>query len=132
MLLDINLPSVVEKAVKDVASVATPLAIIVLGAEFEFSDIKGYKKEITIVMLARLVLIPLIVVGVATWLGFRNEALVCLLVAFGGPIAVSSFAMSQQMGGDEKLSSQLIVISSALCLLTLFVWIFTLSYIGLF
>lgn len=132
LLLGINLPSVVEKAVKDVSSVATPLAIIALGAEFEFSELKGYKKEITIVMLARLVLIPLIVVGLATLLGFRDEALVCLLVAFGGPIAVSSFAMSQQMGGDEKLSAQLIVLSSALCLLTLFAWIFTLSYIGLF
>lgn len=132
LLLDIKLPSFMEKSVKDISGIATPLAIIALGAEFEFSGIKGYKKELTIVMLARLILIPLIVITVASLIGIRNEALVCLLITFGGPIAVSSFAMSQQMGGDEKLSAQLIVMSSALCLFTLFVWIFTLSYIGLF
>ena len=40
--LDLKLPSVIEKSVKDIASMATPLSIIALGAVFEFSDIKGY------------------------------------------------------------------------------------------
>lgn len=132
LALDIKLPSVLEESVSDVASVATPLSIIVLGAGFEFSSIKGYVREIAIVVSARLVIIPLIVISIAVWCGFSGEALACLLVTFGGPIAVSSFAMSQQMGGDEKLSAQVIVISSALCLVTLLLWIFALSSLGLF
>jgi len=130
--LDIKLPSVVEKAVKDTGSIATPLAIIALGAGFEFSGIRGYVREISIVILARLVIIPLIVLSAAVLCGFSEEALACLLITFGGPIAVSSFSMAQQMGGDEKLSAQIVVISSALCLFTLFLWIFRLSYLGLF
>jgi len=130
--LDIKLPSVVEKAVKDTGSIATPLAIIALGAGFEFSGIRGYVREISIVILARLVIIPLIVLSAAVLCGFSEEALACLLITFGGPIAVSSFSMAQQMGGDEKLSAQIVVISSALCLFTLFLWIFGLSYLGLF
>jgi len=47
-------------------------------------------------------------------------------------LAVSSFAMAQQMGGDEQLAAQLVVLSSALCLATLFGWIFILSYLHLF
>ena len=132
LLLDINLPSIIEKSVKDISSVATPLAIVALGAGFEFSDIKGYKKEILIVVLARLVVVPLIVLSCAILCGFSGEAIACLLITFGGPIAVSSFSMSQQMGGDEKLSAQVIVISSVFCLITLFLWIFGLDYMGLF
>jgi predicted permease len=35
------------------------------------------------------------------------------------------------MGGDEKLAAQNVVVSSALCLLTLFGWIWALSALGL-
>lgn len=129
---DIKLPAVAETAVSDIGSIATPLAIIVLGSEFEFTEMRGYIKEIAIVVSARLVIVPLVIISAAVALGFSGEALACLLVTFGSPVAVSSFAMAQQMGGDEKLSAQVIVISSAFCLLTLFVWIFALSYLGLF
>lgn len=128
----IKLPGVVEEAVSKVSSVASPLAIIALGAGFEFADTKGYLKDVLVVVLARLVFIPAIILSVAVGLGFEGEALACLLITFGGPIAVSSFSMSQQMGGDEKLSAQTIVMSSALCMITLFLWIFTFGRMGLF
>lgn len=131
-VLDIKLPTIIEKSVKDVASIATPLAIIVLGSVFEFSDIKGYFRENVIVVVSRLVIVPLIIIPVAVWLGFTGEALACLLVIFATPIAVSSLAMTQQMEGDEVLATQVIVISSAVCLVTLFLWIFVLNFIGLF
>ncbi len=131
-IFDIKLPSLIEKSVKDISSIATPLSIIVLGSVFEFSDIKGYFKENVIVVLTKLVIVPLIVLPVAVWLGFSGEALACLLVVFASPVAVSSFAMAQQMDGDETLAVQVIALSSAFCLITLFLWIFVLSFLGLF
>ena len=130
--LNIKLPSIIEKSVKDISSIATPLSIIVLGSVFEFSDIKGYLRENLIVVATRLVIVPLIVIPVAAWFGFSGEALACLLVVFASPVAVSSFAMAQQMDGDQALASQVIVLSSAFCLVTLFFWIFALSSLGLF
>lgn len=132
MLFDIKLPSLIEKSVYDIGKVATPLAIITLGASFSFTHTKDCAKELIIATLARLVVIPLLVICVAVALGFRGEALACILIASGGPVAVSSFAMSQQMGGDENLSAQVIVVTSALCLFSLFGWIFALSSMGLF
>lgn len=132
MVLDFKLPYVIEKAVSDIGSISTPLAIIALGAGFEFSGIGGQLKEISIIIIARLILIPLIVLSAAVLCGFSGEALACLLITFGGPIAVSSFPMVQQMDGDEKLAAQVIVISSALCLFTLFFWIFGINSLGLF
>lgn len=132
LLLGIKLPSFLETAVNDAASIASPLAIVVLGASFNFSSIKGSIKELAITVAARLLIVPALAITAAVLLGFRGEALVCLMVAFGAPTAVSSFSMAQQMGGDEELAAQVVVFSSALCLLTLFGWIFLLSSLGLF
>lgn len=131
-VFDIKLPPIIEKPVKDVSSIATPLAIIVLGSSFVFSSIKGYVREIIISVSARLIIVPLVMLPISVWLGFSGEALACLLITFASPVAVSSFAMAQQMDGDETLAAQIVVFSSALCLFTLFLWIFALSYLGLF
>ncbi len=128
----IKFPSLIEKSIKDIASISTPLAIIVLGAVFEFSDIKGTFRENAITVAARLVIVPLMVIPTAVACGFTGEALACLLVIFGAPVAVSSFAMAQQMDGDESLAVQTITTSTVFCLITLFLWIFVLSYLGLF
>lgn len=132
LLTDIRLPSVIDKAVGDVAKIATPLAIIVLGASFDFSALGGRLRELLITVSARLVIVPFIAIGAAVLLGFSGEALACIMVIFGSPVAVSSFAMAQQMGGDETLAAQVVVVSSAACLVTLFLWIFALNSLGLF
>lgn len=128
----IKLPYILEKTVSDIKGIATPLAIFVLGASFTFSSIKGYIREISIVVSLRLIFVPLVGLLAAVLLGFSGESLACLLVVFASPVAVSSYAMAQQMNGDETLAGHLVVVSSALCLLTLFLWIFLLSSLGLF
>ena len=132
LALGIQLPSLVETTVNDAASIASPLAIVVLGASFNFSTIKTSIKELAITVCTRLLIVPALAIAAAVWLGFRGEALVCLMVAFGAPTAVSSFSMAQQMGGDEELAAQIVVFTSALCLFSLFGWIFLLSSLQLF
>jgi len=128
----LKMPQLIEKSVSDISKAATPLAIITLGASFTFSSIKGYEKENLIILSARLIIVPVIALTAAVLMGFRGEPLVCLLVTFGSPVAVSSFTMAQQMGGDEKLAAQAVVLTSAFCLVTLFGWIFILNSLGLF
>lgn len=132
LALDISLPKFLENAVSDVASIASPLAMVVLGASFAFKELGGSIRELTVTVVARLIAVPLIMLGIAVALGFRGEALACIMVAFGSPVAVSSFAMAQQMGADEKLAAQIVVVSSCACLITLFGWVFVLSSFGLF
>jgi len=129
LTLQIPLPGVVEKAVVSLGGISTPLAMVVLGASFTFSSVRGYLRETMITVAVKLVIAPLVMVTAAILLGFRGEALACVLITFGAPVAVSSFAMAQQMGGDEHLSAQVVVFSSVFCLLTLFCWIFGLSYL---
>lgn len=131
LLLRVRFPSFLETAVGDAAQIASPLSMVILGAEFAFTGVRDYLKEILISVTAKLIAVPLLMVTAAALLGFRGEALVCVLVTFGAPVAVSSYSMSQQMGGDERLAAQNVVVSSALCLLTFFGWIFVLDLLKL-
>lgn len=130
-LLDFSLPSAVQKSVNDLGGVATPLSLVALGGSFTVSKVKEYKKQLTIGVLGRLVFSPLLMVGVGILLGFRNELLIPLLIMSGAPTAVSSFPMAQQMDGDGELAAGLVVFTSALAILSMFLWIFVLKQMGM-
>lgn len=130
LFLGIPLPVFLENTVGSVADMASPLAMIVLGASFTFTSIKGRVKELVFTLLAKLIFVPAVMLTLAVLLGLRGEALACVMVVFGAPTAVSSFTMAEQMGGDGKLAAQIVVLTSAACLLTLFGWIFLLSFCG--
>ena len=130
-LLDFSLPSAVQKSVNDLGGVATPLSLVALGGSFTVSKVKEYKKQLTIGVLGRLVFSPLLMVGVGILLGFRNELLIPLLIMSGAPTAVSSFPMAQQMDGDGELAAGLVVFTSGLAILSMFLWIFVLKQMGM-
>lgn len=130
-LLDIRLPSALSKTVTDLGRVATPLSLVALGASFTFASARKYRKHLLIGVSGKLVVCPLIMVTLSALIGLRAEMLVPVLIFFGAPTAVSSYPMAQQMDGDGDLAASLVVFTSALSILTIFVWVFTLKTIGL-
>ena len=80
----------------------------------------------------KLILFPAAFLGAAILMGFRGAELVVLLSLFGSPIAVSSFTMAQQMGGDDQLAGQLVIFSSVLSIGTMFLLIWGLNYFAFF
>lgn len=131
LFIGIKLPSAIEKTVSDISKVATPLSLILLGASFKLYAYKGYIKQLIIVVAGKLVLIPGIFVPIAILFGFRGVELACLLIMLSSPTAVSSFTMAQQMDADSELASQIVVFTSGLSVLTVFLWIFILKQLTL-
>ena len=127
LIIGIPIPSQIHTVIKDLGKIATPLAFILLGASFKFGEVRQYIKHLSITLTMRLILFPLGVIIAGVLLGFRNAELAILLTMSGSPVAVSSYTMAQQMGGDDKLAGQLVVLSSILCIITMFLWIFTLK-----
>lgn len=131
-LCGVRFPMVLEKTVGSVASIATPLALIVLGASLRFSSVGRNMRCLLFGIVAKLVLMPAIFLPIAAFaLGFRGEKLAILLTLFASPTAVSSFTMAQQMGGDDELAGQLVVFGTTACVLTMFLWIFLAVSLGL-
>lgn len=122
----------------DLKAIASPLALVVLGGQFEFSAVKGMTKEIIIGTVWRIVLAPLLGIGVAFLLSrytnlftFGPEIYPTLIALFGTPVAVSSAIMAGQMGSDEQLATQLVVWTSICSIATIFIMVFILMSCGL-
>lgn len=116
---------------------ASPFALIVLGGQFEFSAVKGMLKEIVVGTGWRIVLAPLLGLGVAILLTRYTSILPlgagefpALVALFGSPVAISSAVMAAEMKNDEQLATQLLVWTSVLSIFTIFIIVCVLMAMG--
>lgn len=126
-----KLPTFGETVVKDIAAVATPLALIVLGASFRYSEVKKSMRQLMLTTVTKLVIVPVLVLGTAILLGFRGIDLGSLLAVFASPTAIGAYALVVQMDSDADLTAGIIVATTLGSCVTLFLFIFSLSYLGL-
>ena len=127
LLLKIKIPTAMEKTISDVSKIATPLSLILLGASFKFDNIKKYLKQTTIAVVGKTILTPCIILPICIMFGYRGVELSTLMIIFAAPTAISSFTMAQQMDSDSELAGQIVVFTSAFCVVTVFMWIFILK-----
>lgn len=127
LALNVQLPTAVDKTISDLSKIATPLAILLLGGSFEFKASTKYLKQLVLGVIGRLIIVPSIFLPIAISIGFRNVELACFLVAVASPTAVSSFTMAEQMDANSELAGQLVVFTSGLSVITVFLWIFILK-----
>lgn len=128
----IRLPHILEQTIQNISAIASPLQLFLLGAFFQFSGLKTYRRELVTVSAAKLIVVPGLFLGLGALLGFRGVAFVSLIGVFASPTAVNSFTMAQQMGGDAELAGDIVVTTSAVSILTMFLWIFLFKSLGVF
>lgn len=125
--------SPIYKTLQNLSSVATPLALIVLGARFEISSIPQLKKHIIIGTATRCIIVPFVGISVALILKrFTGAQFATFVACFCTPVAVSSVPMSQEMGADAELMGQLVVWTTVFSAFSIFIASFILKAIGIF
>ena len=132
LLTPLRLGTVLESTVRQISGVANPFMLFLLGAFFRFDGLRRYWRDLLEVSIGRLVIIPGVFLTAAWLLGFRGVAFAGLIPMLGSATAVSSFTMVQQLGGDDELAGDIVVITSALCVVTLFFWSFLFKTLGAF
>ena len=128
----------VYSAISSIAKGTTPLALMVLGARFDFAAVKGLFIQIATATFMRLVIAPLVGVGLAVLLSTRTGVLSlsatecpAIISLFSTPVAVSSAVMVGEIGGDEQLAGQLVVWTSVFSMLSMFTVIFIMKSLAL-
>lgn len=122
-------------AIDYLGRMATPLALIALGGQFEFSVVSGLKREIIFGTLMRTVIVPAIGIGTAFLLfkdTFGGAEFAAFVAVFATPVSISSVPMTQEMGGDVQLAGQLVVWTTAMSAISVFLTSFLLSAAGIF
>ncbi len=132
LLTPLKLPVVLESTLSQIAPISNAFMLFLLGAFFRFDGLRRYRWDLVQVTLGRLVVMPGIILAIAYFMGFRGVHFAGLIAVFGSATAVSSFTMAQQLGGDDELAGDIVVVTSVFCIATLFLWSFLFKSLGVF
>lgn len=127
----ISFPMMVNKTINNLSVLATPLALIGLGAGFEGRKALKQLKPTAVVTALKLVILPAIFLPLAIHMGFTHEKLVAILIMLGSPTTVSCYIMAKNMGHEGTLTSSTVVATTFLSSLTLTAYLFILRSAGL-
>ena len=108
--------------ISKLSALTTPLSMIALGATFEFSKTRMYGKQLLWINLAKLILVPGIIMPISILIGLRGTALVGVRIYAAAPNAVNSYSTAVAMGGDGDLANEIVVTTSLLSMITMFGW----------
>ncbi|MDO4297117.1 MAG: AEC family transporter [Lachnospiraceae bacterium] len=130
-LLKLPMPVILEKTVKNVAVLATPLGLMVMGASFEWKQVSAKLKPAAAASLIKLVVLAAVFLPAAVSLGFREEKLVAILVMLGSATTVSCYIMAKNMGHEGTLTSSTVMLTTLFSAFTLTGWLYLLKSLGL-
>ncbi len=130
--------TILYKTLESVKSICTPFALIVLGGQFEFSAVKRLRREIVFGTVVRTVVVPIVGLAGAYILKMTilpelaGEHFATYVGVFATPVAVASAIMAKEMGADAELSGQLVVWTSLVSTVTIFIYVSILRAVGIF
>ncbi len=130
-IIGITIPTIPLKAISSISQTATPIALLVVGAGFEGRKAIAKIGPSLAATFIKLIGLPLVFLPLAVSLGFRNEALVAIIIMLGSPTTVTCYIMAKNMGNDEVLSSSVVVMATLFSSVTLTLWVFVLRSMGL-
>ena len=125
------------QAIKWLANMATPLALISLGGQFSFRATGQMWRQIVIGTGMRILVAPVLgILGAylltrAGVMQANNAQYAALIALFGSPVAASSAIMAAEMGNDEQLAAQYVVWTSVGSAVSIFLIAVVCRYVGL-
>lgn len=111
-LLGIGPPHMVQTTFGYISVTATPLGLLSIGGLLNFSDTTARLRPALYATLIKNLILPLAVMLISYCLGFRNKELLVLLVFSATPVAVGSYAMAVETGGDAPLASNIVILTT--------------------
>lgn len=127
----ITFPTVVNKTVQSIAGMASPLALIAIGAGFEGKKALGKIKPTIWVAAIKLVFQTMVFLPIACMMGFRTEKLIAILIMLAAPTTPSCYIMAKNMKNDGVLTASSVVVTTLCSSVTLTLWIYILRSMGL-
>lgn len=116
-----TLPEVISMPVSYLANLNTPVPMIIIGYYLAnanlkkvFSDPRAY-----VSMAMRLILIPLVSLGVMYMFGVRSDILIACTIAASAPVAATTTMFAAKFKGDVELSVGLVSATTLISVLTM-------------
>lgn len=128
--LAIPLSPILDKTVKDIGSLATPLGLMAMGAMFDRKAALGNVKPALAALCLKLFAWEALFMPLAVLLGFRAEKLAAILVMLGSATTVSCYVMARNMRHEGTLTSSVVMLTTLASAFSLTFWIFLFRSLG--
>ncbi len=131
LILDLRLPVILNDTGLYLSRMTLPLALITIGGSLSLSALLESSSLSSYVVITKLIILPIMITLSAWLLGFKGVELGCLVLMFASPTAAASFVMTKAIGGNHKLASNTIAMSTLGSALTISVILYLLRVIDL-
>lgn len=120
-LLNVTLPQLLAQPVSYIASLNTPLAMLMFGTYLAKTDLRKMflRKETYLVALLKLIAVPIVILGILRLCGVSGVLLTALIISASAPTANNTVMFSAKYGQDTAAASQTVAVVSFLSILTM-------------
>ncbi len=114
-------PTFVTNTISNCAACMGPLAMVLTGfviGEYEIPALLK-NKRVYVATALRLILLPMLFLGISKLCGADETALTCMLFGFATPLGLNTVVFPAAYGGDTKTGASMAMISHSLCVITI-------------
>lgn len=127
----IKLPVILSKPLGSLGSTATPMALLVVGAAFDWKKAWLKIKPTLCASAIKLVILPLLFMPAAIAMNFDGPQLIAILTMTGSPTTVACYIMAKNMDNDAVLTSSIVMVTTLFSSVTLTIWVYILRVMEL-
>ena len=106
-------------AVEMLASASLSLGLVMVGAGLKVSDALRPSMVALLAVFLKPIIMPVFMVGTATLLGIRGDALLVIALGASVPTAMNGYLLAKQMGGDAPLYAAVATIQTVVSFFTI-------------
>lgn len=120
-LLGVELPTVIATPISSLATLNTPLAMLIFGTYIAHTDLKTMftDKKIYLVALIKLIAIPLIMIAGFKLLNVPKELAMAISVSASAPCANNTVILAGKYGLDTGVASKTVALVSFFSIITM-------------
>lgn len=120
-LIQPRLPELVMRPIEMVASINSPLAMIVFGTFLAHADFKRIftNKRVYLVSFLGLLVIPFVMLGIYKLCGVSGNMRIALVISASAPVATNTAMYAAKYDGDTAVASEVVAGSSVLSIITM-------------
>ncbi len=120
-VFQIDLPSIISSPVNYMASLNTPLPMVIIGyylGDLKFEHLKSNIKQYLAILL-RLVVLPLVAIAVFKLTGVDTTIATVCTIASCAPVAAVTAMFANRFNRDARLAAQIVSVSTLFSLVTI-------------
>ena len=121
----IALPDIAKTTLGLAGDGALGVSLLALGAGLSWKAAKSAGKEVLLATFVKLIITPVLGIGVALMFGVSGMSLVIIAISAAVPTAVNGYVLARTMGGDAELYAATTTAQVVVSFVTMpfFIWI---------